>query len=371
MTDDDVPERDALYELRRLGTELGMPGEVRPEDHGISLETADQFVARMRATQLDTGTELPTPHFDRRRRWRGLQIAAVAAVAVGVAIAAIFTPWSHPSALADTPPILSYQFAPATNIAFAPGKDARPDLLALSAAAASSKSISENGPVQYVQTDNWFVSREDSEKVSTSELVPTVVQSWLAPDGSQTIVETTGRRLRVDGRGLTPAPRSSSARADQEFPPGSADAKRIANLGTTSTAVRRELIQTAGCERDASSTSRAQCLYQEITGLFNQYVIPPKVASLFWQLLADEPGFRSLGSVTDRAGRPGIGISVISSDAPEFRSVLVISPSTGQLLGTEVILIKTNTELGLKAPAINSFSAILAAEYMPTRPEAR
>ena len=72
---------------------------------------------------------------------------------------------------------------------------------------------------------------------------------------------------------------------------------------------------------------------------------------------------RSLGAVKDRAGRSGVGISFIPAHAPMFRLVLIISPRTGELLGTEEILIKDSPDIGFTAPAIMSFTAILQSRY--------
>lgn len=372
MNENDTPEHDEFDEIRKVGKKLGMPGEIRPEDHGIKLESAAEFVARMQSGEPRRDSVVPTHLPVRGRSWRGLRIATVAAAAASVVLVTIFTPWSEPSATANTPPILDYQFAKATNIAYAPGQPARQDLLGLAKVArASSPPPHSGGSVQYVQTDSWFSSREDTKKSSTSKLIPTTIQAWLSPDGSQTSIESSGTPLRADGRGLAPSAPGTTATRDQVFPPGSADPSRVSDLGTIAKDVRRKLLRSAACDPNATPTARAQCLYQEITGLFRQYVVGPKVASLFWTVLANEPGFRTLGSVTDRAGRPGVGISVISSEAPEFRLVLIISRSTGQLLGTEEILIKSNANLGLKAPAINAFTAILKSEYTRDRPGAR
>ncbi|MFI5430210.1 hypothetical protein [Aeromicrobium sp. UC242_57] len=81
-------------------------------------------------------------------------------------------------------------------------------------------------------------------------------------------------------------------------------------------------------------------------------------------MLSEEPSLRSLGSVNDRAGRSGIGISLIPADSPQFRKILIISPDTGGLLGTEEILIKNDSDVGIKAPAIYAFTAILDARYV-------
>lgn len=366
MTDDESYERDEFDKLRALAREIGMPAQIRPEQHDITLPTSADFVRRMQERALD---EPPVPPAKPRRLPTWSRAVLLAAAASAVVLALLVAPWSGPTASAHTPPVLDFQFAKAANIAFAPGAPARADLLLLSKSALSGTSPTKHGSVQYVQTDNWFSSREEIAKSSKSRIIPTVGQSWLAADGSQTVVETPGQPLRADGRGLAATSSADPAAArGEELPAGTFDARRVAKLGSTPGQVKPALLEAAECDENATQTARARCLYQEVAGLFAQHVVPPRTASLIWAALASEPGFRSLGSVTDRAGREGIGISVVSTDVPEFRSILIVSRTNGQLLGTEDILIKSSKELDLKAPAISSFTAILVSKYTEDRP---
>jgi hypothetical protein len=112
---------------------------------------------------------------------------------------------------------------------------------------------------------------------------------------------------------------------------------------------------------------RTSCLFRVIHELSVGLVIPPRIYAAFWQILAEEPILRSLGRVVDRAGRPGVGISVIYRDRPEFRKVLIVSPTTGELLGSEDVLIGKAEGLNLEAPTLLSFIAILESKYTTAR----
>lgn len=369
MNAKDTPGRDDLEELRRLAKEIGMPGEVRPADHGIVLESPQEFLARMRRTAEAVDKTATPDELAHRRRRVGTWLCVAAAAIVGIATVAVANPWAQEEATAETPPVLSYQFAKATDISYAPGKDARSALLALAKAArAQANAPLTSARIQYVQSTNFFSSGEETAKGFTTKLIPTTVQTWTSPDGAQTVLETPSKPLGPDGRGLSKSEPDPETHKYQTFPAGNIDANRIKNIGSTPAEIRQELVKTADCDPNATDTATAQCLYQEISGLFTQYVIPPKTAAIFWTILANQPGFRTLGDVTDRAGRAGVGISVISSEAPQFREVMIISRATGQLLGVEEILIKSNRKLGLKAPAVNNFTAILISRRTASRP---
>lgn len=370
MTSSDDPAHDEVAKLRRVAGDIGMPSELRPEDHGLKLATADEFIARMKANDagpVDITRDGPTSSAQSNWNWRryARPIGAAAAVAA-ISSLILISPWSDPAATAATPPILDYELAKATNIAYAPGVDAKQDLDELSAAASNAKPPPRTGDIQYVQTDSWFATREDDGDSASTKVTPTVVQTWTSPDGSQTVAESKGAPLNAAGRGVKRNAADLSSAPIQTFPAGNADPEAISDLGDTPDEVRTDLLAAGECDPASDPTITAQCLYSVIAGLANQNVIPPAKASLIWAAISTESGFRSLGTVRDRAGRSGVGISVVSAETPQFRSVLIISPRTGQLLGVEEILIKSDPAAGLEAPAVNAFTAIVVADYRST-----
>jgi hypothetical protein len=67
----------------------------------------------------------------------------------------------------------------------------------------------------------------------------------------------------------------------------------------------------------------------------------PKVRAATYRMLADLPGVKMLGPVTDQAGRTGTTVTIdagIDSQASTFGTRLIIDPSTGRALATEMVM---------------------------------
>lgn len=351
---------DELALLREEGRQLGMPGQITREAVGLQPVSVEDLLARIKAPTESSSAREPGVVPIRPRRRVVVRLIVAAALIAGV-LGAVLNPWQQRPAVADTPPVLDYEFANARDIAYAPGEDASPTLMRLARTADSQLPVERKGSTQFLLTENWFVDLEDSREV---QLIPRQRESWLSPDGSRRIRETAGTPLAADGRGLKADDVPAQAGAiDETYPPDGLDAQLIDKLGTNTDDVRNALLDLGECEDRQVGPARASCLYQEVVALYARYVIPSDMAATFWRVLAAEPTMRSLGSVRDRAGREGVGISYVPADAPEFRKVLIISRGTGELLGTEDILIKSEPDLDVKAPAIYGFTAILTARY--------
>lgn len=364
MTFDDTPisAPDDLELLRQEARELGMPSEITPASVGIKLRTPQEILdsadGRARATS-------PVAGFSARASSRKkIAVRIIAAAAAIVAIGAvIFAPGQENHARATVPPILEYQFADMGTIANAPGVDARDALLKLSERAKTQREKVAVGTTQYRLTESWYASLEDGKP---SELIPSRRDQWLRADGSMRIREAFGEPLNLDGRGLSITEKSEPVQVDDETYPADEsgqDPQFVAKLSGDYRTVRQALVKQGGCDDKYVTRPIGQCIYFQMTDIFLTYVVPPRVAAAFWRILADEPSLRSLGTVKDRAGRPGIGISLITEDHPEYREVLIISPDTGQLLGSEEILIKDVPDISFKAPALMSFMSLLQSQF--------
>ena len=343
--------------LRRTIKSAGLLSLIEAPHEEPGLESAEDFVARMKS--LDARKHA----IGVRRRLRYTSLAGSALVAAAMLVVFVVQPWQQPVAAADTPAVLDYEFASATSIAYASGEDPRAELLALSSAAANQRPDPSDGRVQHIVTDNWFASFDDN--LATAAVIPQINETWLSPNGSLRLVERRGTPLAADGRGL---PTDGSwdnqpSATDETHPAGSNDADLVHELPAAPDGVRDQLLNQRGCEDRQRGLTRSFCLQQQIVDLHRNYVVAPKIHSNMWRMLADEDGFRLLGKVKDRAGREGIGISLISDGEPGYRNVLIISPDTGELLGSEEILIKTFPNVDLRAPAITSFTAFLESGY--------
>jgi hypothetical protein len=88
-------------------------------------------------------------------------------------------------------------------------------------------------------------------------------------------------------------------------------------------------------------------------------------------VLARSPGLIDSGEVTDRAGRPGVAVSLDSaySGAPT-RYTLIFNPDTGILLGEEETLLGNPGKLNVRPRSVIAYTAFLASDYVAS-PTAR
>jgi hypothetical protein len=80
-------------------------------------------------------------------------------------------------------------------------------------------------------------------------------------------------------------------------------------------------------------------------------VVSPQQEAALLRLLATKPGITIDGPVTDRAGRPGVAVSVAGQYAGlSSRHVLIIDPATGMILGAEETVLEAGGGVLLAAP---------------------
>ena len=91
---------------------------------------------------------------------------------------------------------------------------------------------------------------------------------------------------------------------------------------------------------------------KELSTLYGQYVLPRATRAAVLRVLADLPGFRWRGQVTDRAGRAGVAVTVDDREH-DAQSLLIFDPGTGELLAHE--------RLTLSPVRISSYQVILDA----------
>ncbi|MGI5525072.1 CU044_5270 family protein [Micromonospora sp. CA-259024] len=103
----------------------------------------------------------------------------------------------------------------------------------------------------------------------------------------------------------------------------------------------RELLKTA---------YGAGAVSKEVSTVYGRYVVPRQTRAEILRVLADVPGFRWRGQVTDRAGRKGVAVTFDDREH-DAQSLLIFDPLTGELLAHE--------RLTLAPVRISSYKVIL------------
>ena len=350
-------------ELRRQMRSTGISAYLENDLPDIELESSESLLARLKSIEeSDFGTPMPTRR-SRRRLAPTLLTGTAAAVVAGVLIAV--QPWSTPVAQASTPPLLDYEFAEAARIADAPGVDPADTLEQLALAAERTGSGTSASAVLHVAIEGWSIDK-DFDPDPDSTITPTRTENWLYPDGRFRTRAHLGEPLAADGRGVPLGGRLDRGTTffdEENEPAGSRDAQFFVDMPNTVDGVRAALLDDIECLEKRRGQERSWCLTDQIVNLSQSYVIPPDVMATIWRMLVEEEGIRSLGTVKDRTGREAVALSFIWDGAPEFRSILLADPSTGQFVGFERILIKPSPDSPVKPPAIQEFFAIAASEY--------
>lgn len=349
-------ERRRIRELLHLpDTDLAVDPATPSAAPTGSVPTGAEFVARMRAR-------------DRARRSRTISVVLAAAVALIVGALVVVRPWTSDPVSAATPPMLDYEFAPATSIVYAAGQDPVPYLNQLATIAQKADPRQGSGRIQLVVSHDWYEQINDTTK--SIVVLPKVRRSWLLPTGRLDVSETTGAALTADGRGIAthvsdtlPHGTSLDRGTTGEFPAGF-----VRNLPTDPSALASALLDHANCASRTSGYTRSMCLYHQITNLYSSYVFPPRLNAALWRMLAKEKGFTTLGSVRDRANRPGLSISITDPRHPQYRNILIISVANGTILGDEQVLIQRDATLDLKPPAVVGFTTVTSSTWVTSAP---
>lgn len=325
-----------------------------PEQYGEDEERAEQLRQQI-LTRRET-----RPGVARRRTL--LAAAAVAAIAIGGGVYGLTR--STPATAAESPTMLTYSAANPDAVGSAP--PATGVLEAAARSAAGSSAPSGTGAVQYVSRYGWLPSVQVDAPAAPvdARIYPTVTQWWLAPDGAVRVDEHRGAPLGIDGRVGDDVPERTGETTSETNPAGTIDPDLARRLSTDPTTLRAELLDMqAGMPCSTDARWQAECLVRAIQTLEDQYVVGPQLTAAMWRVLADETAIRSLGSTTDRLGRPASAVALPPEVGQPFEAVVVllISPSTGAYLGTETVTLH-DAVLGIDEPAVTAFTALSTAQ---------
>lgn len=172
-----------------------------------------------------------------------------------------------------------------------------------------------SGRYEYVHTRGWYLSTKQmvDGTVLSSRIEPAERELWVAADGSGRIEET---------RNGTETDFSS------DFGPGELGAMTIEDASSVQELEERLLADHQG--RTAGQW------FVAIGDIWRQQSVSPQLQSALLSILAEQNGIDVLGTVEDRAGRPGIAVSTIA-ERRDTQYVLILDADTGDVLDFETI----------------------------------
>ena len=342
----DDPELRAL--LDSIGVEPIRPGTVALDV--VERASAERMLVRILA-------EKNTPEHARslrRRTARRLLLAGLVSAIVGTAL--VVVPWTGTRpAVADTPPLLNFSLVkdrqfPAT------GRDARRVLNSLAEHARGQRAPVAL-PVQNIELEGWWASSSLGHKDTAAQtaVVPVRSSIYLLPTGDRRTIERRGTPLDKHGR-VTRRPNHEKPTSDTTT---TLDPSRGPNFPQTLPADARKLRQLLAPSQSCGS-NRGACLLKEVSELHNNYVVDPELRARLWIMLMKEPTVTTLGKGIDRLGRQVVALTSPSL-TPDDQFIILAAPETGDYLGSETILIKSNTAFDIKPPAVIEFTALVSS----------
>jgi hypothetical protein len=204
---------------------------------------------------------------------------------------------------AATPAALVYDAMPSDQTAH--------DLLLHYAAAASRQPADPAGAYQYQRTRSWSLATRIDGSTVTSRVIASTSELWRAANGAGGY-------------------RTNEATAARTQPPGTPMMYDVSALSHDPATLLRQFHRAHPADLGAAEVVTA------FTDLWQQQVPPPALEAAALRVLAGQEGIVVRGTTTDRAGRPGVAVSVDSdySGLPT-RYTLIFNPATGMLLDTE------------------------------------
>lgn len=264
----------------------------------------------------------------RRQVLVGVGFASVAAVAT-VSIPRLTEP-----SYAATPPLLN--FDPAIT------QKAPMNLLADLAELALTQPIPRgSGKYHYVRTRSWNLRTEMDVRMRFlgSEITESERESWIADDGSG--------RLNIIGDDRL------MSRVGGIHGPGGLTGDHLVERPPGRLRVRLEA-------RNPSGTTAGW--FTVMSDLWKRQVVTPTVQGALLAIVSGRQDLTIEGMTVDRAGRPGLAISVVGEMAPATRMVLVLDERSGALLDLEEIAIE-RSDLPVEVPATIGYTMWLDSGY--------
>ncbi|BCB82975.1 CU044_5270 family protein [Phytohabitans suffuscus] len=201
------------------------------------------------------------------------------------------------------------------------------------------------GRYTYIHTVSWNAVFDDNPDGTARVIHPQDKHLWYAPDASGRIkviplpaVYPNEQSRRYWQQRATAPPRSATGTPDvwvHDLPAGMAGPTRPLSADPA------ELAKVLGV--DTVGQRGAAAVFFAVRDLYSVYAPPRQSRAQVLRILADLPGVSWRGTVTDRAGRAGVAISV---DTATTQQILILDPKTGALLAWDEVERPTDTVAG-------------------------
>ena len=236
-----------------------------------------------------------------------------------------------PPPMAATPPPLVFQ---------APVPPSGAEVLARLADVSAGRPDPPAGRYAYVRRRTWQLDVTNDASPPT-QVRPALVESWLTRGGAGD--------MRTTVLGDAPSRPWTRSVAGPGLPALTPDATRLAAA--------------LGFDGRPGHGSAAQ--FTAFAALAARQPLMPRVRAMLELLLARVPGLIDSGTVLDRAGRSGVGVSLDSSTSSgrRLRIVLIFDPVTGALLESDETLQSEPGRLPVHEGAVLSYTTILASGF--------
>jgi hypothetical protein len=212
--------------------------------------------------------------------------------------------------------------------------------LAAIAVAQPSRPVPRKDRYAYVKTSDWYLVSGDTGP-GVGKVSPQTTQSWAGPTGLTHTIHVTGSASH---------PEIDDFRSKD--PP-------LLTLSTDPAVLADQLA--VGHPRSIGPVEQLVAF----TDTAIHQPIRPAVQAAILRLLAKIPHLVNRGTVTDRAGRHGVAVSLDSDySGAEERYTLIFDPHTGRLLGYEETLIGPPGMLHVRRGAVLAYTTLLAARYV-------
>jgi hypothetical protein len=110
-------------------------------------------------------------------------------------------------------------------------------------------------------------------------------------------------------------------------------------------------------------------MFFTIGNMLRQQSAPPAVRAALYKVGAGIPGVEFLGPVHDRAGRPGVAVSMTSAySGLRQRNVLILDQRTSALLAEETVLLEAAKWMDAKPPVVVGYATYLEAAIVERLP---